>query len=134
MEGNEALSVGEDFVLLSSAKFAAGKIEVTERVGLDLILPIAAMLPLTRHIRWVQTKLVPAKVAENLLIGVGALAAVVAGSKVAGSKGGGKVAAKVTGTVTSSAGKAGPIGLFLKLASVFLTKEVLESEIGRAHV
>ncbi len=32
-------------MLLSSAKFAPGKIEVAERVGLDLILPVACMLP-----------------------------------------------------------------------------------------
>ena len=54
VESNDALSVGEDFLLLSSAKFEANRIEVTERVGLDLILPLAAMLPFERHIRWVE--------------------------------------------------------------------------------
>lgn len=44
-----ALSVGEDFLLLSSAKFGADKIEVTERVGLELILPLAAILPFQRQ-------------------------------------------------------------------------------------
>ncbi len=44
----EALSLGEDFMLLSSAKFEPGKIEVSQRVGLDLILPVATMLPLER--------------------------------------------------------------------------------------
>ena len=52
VEAPEALSVGEDFVLLSSAKFEPEKIEVTKRVGLDLILPIAAMLPLSRFLPW----------------------------------------------------------------------------------
>jgi hypothetical protein len=37
VEASDALSVGEDFMLLSSAKFDADKIEVTKRVGLDLI-------------------------------------------------------------------------------------------------
>ncbi|MFF1830524.1 ATP/GTP-binding protein [Paenarthrobacter sp. NPDC058040] len=54
VEAPEALSVGEDFVLLSSAQFEPKKIEVTKRVGLDLILPIAAMLPLSRFLPWAQ--------------------------------------------------------------------------------
>ncbi|MFK0009293.1 ATP/GTP-binding protein [Paenarthrobacter sp. NPDC090520] len=54
VEAPEALSVGEDFVLLSSAQFEPEKIEVTKRVGLDLILPIAAMLPLSRFLPWAQ--------------------------------------------------------------------------------
>jgi hypothetical protein len=67
IEAGDALSVGEDFVLLSSAKFDAGKIKVTERVGLELILPMAAMLPFERHMRWAQAKLIPGKVGEQLL-------------------------------------------------------------------
>lgn len=39
VEDQEALSLGEDFVLLSSAKFELGKIEVEKRIGIDLILP-----------------------------------------------------------------------------------------------
>ena len=84
----DALTVGEDFVRLSSAKFEPNKIEVTERIGLDLILPLAAMLPFERHIRWAERKQVPAKVAEELLDGVGALAAALIGTaKFAGLKG-----------------------------------------------
>ena len=48
----EALSIGEDFLLLSSAKFEPGTIEVSERVGLDLLLPVASMLPLERLAQW----------------------------------------------------------------------------------
>jgi GTPase SAR1 family protein len=70
VEGSDALSVGEDFALLSSARFEAGKIEVAERVGLDLILPLAAMLPLERHIGWAETQQLPVRVAENLLGGI----------------------------------------------------------------
>jgi hypothetical protein len=63
----DALSVGEDFVLLSSAKFEPGKIEVTKRIGLDLILPIAAMLPLSRAIGWILAMKKGGEVAEHLL-------------------------------------------------------------------
>jgi hypothetical protein len=73
VEASDALSVGEDFALLSSARFESGKIEVTERIGLDLILPLAAMLPLERHIDWTQAQQLPGRVAENLLGGVGPL-------------------------------------------------------------
>jgi hypothetical protein len=70
---SEALSVGEDFLRLSSAKFEPNRIEVTERIGLDLVLPIAAILPFERHIRWAERKLLPTKLAEEFL-GAAALA------------------------------------------------------------
>ncbi|MGP5525022.1 TRAFAC clade GTPase domain-containing protein [Glutamicibacter arilaitensis] len=68
--GDAALSVGEDFVLLSSAKFEPGKIELEDRVGIDLVLPIASALPLLRHLRWAKTLNLPGKVAKELLGGV----------------------------------------------------------------
>ncbi len=113
VEGSDALSVGEDFVLLSSAKFDADKIEVTKRVGLDLVLPVAAMLPFERHVKWAHAKLVPAKVAEQLMGGVGILAAVLIGGKA-----GGKIVGKV--------GRIGPLGVLLNLAGLALSKEVLD--------
>lgn len=81
VEASDALSVGEDFVLLSSAKFEPGKIKVTERVGLDLILPTAAILPFVRHVRWSEVMQLPGKVAENLLSSAGALASVLIARK-----------------------------------------------------
>lgn len=75
VEGSNALSVGEDFVLFSSAKFDTGKIEVAERVGLDLVLPLAAVLPFERHARWAEAMHLPGKLAESLLRGAGSLAA-----------------------------------------------------------
>jgi hypothetical protein len=69
VDSPDALAVGEDFVLLSSAKFEPNRIDVTDRKGLDLILPLAAMLPLERHIRWVQQKQLGAKVVERFLDG-----------------------------------------------------------------
>lgn len=71
---DSALSVGEDFALMSSAKFNAGKIELTERVGIDLILPIATIIPFQRHIRWAQAKDLPNVVLRELLDGAGGIA------------------------------------------------------------
>ncbi len=79
VQDSEALSVGEDFLLLSSAKFDAKKIEVTQRVGLDLVLPIAAVLPLNRHLKWAQARNNRGKVAEHLIGGVETLATALGG-------------------------------------------------------
>ena len=88
VDSPDALAVGEDFVMLSSAKFEPNRIEVTERIGLDLVLPLAAMLPFERHIKWVEQKQIGAKVVEELLGGAGALAAALIGkAKFAGPKG-----------------------------------------------
>ncbi len=87
VDSPDALAVGEDFVRLSSAKFEPNRIEVTERIGLDLVLPLAAMLPFERHIKWVEQKQIGAKVVEELLGGAGALAAALIGkAKFAGTK------------------------------------------------
>lgn len=67
VKSNDALSVGEDFMLISSARFEPGRIEVTKRIGLDLILPLAALLPFERHVRWAQLKLLPGRVGEKLV-------------------------------------------------------------------
>ena len=88
VESPNALAVGEDFLLLSSAKFEPSTIEVTERIGLDLVLPVAAMLPFERHIKWAEQKQLGVKVVEELLDGAGALAAALVGKvKFAGAKG-----------------------------------------------
>lgn len=79
VDSADALSVGEDFLRISSAKFEPNRIELTERIGLDLVLPLAAMLPFERHIRWVEQKQVGSKAAEALLGGVAALAAALIG-------------------------------------------------------
>lgn len=63
----EALSVGEDFLLLSSAKFTDDKIELNKRVGVELILPLAAVLPFERHARWSKTIHDGGKVMESLI-------------------------------------------------------------------
>jgi hypothetical protein len=110
VQGSEALSVGEDFMLLSSAKFAADKIEVSKRVGLELILPLAATLPLERHVRWAGAKQLQGKVAENLL-GAGAQGAAVLAAALLGSK----------------VKTPGPVGLVLRVVGVVLSEQVLEN-------
>lgn len=62
----EALSMGEDFLLLSSAKFEPDAIRVSERVGVDLLLPIACVLPLERLAQWVRMADVPLKLLGQL--------------------------------------------------------------------
>lgn len=104
VESEEALSVGEDFVLLSSAKFEANQIEVAERIGVDLLLPIAAMMPFERHVLWAEQLQIGAKVADELLQGVGALASAMLGkvkfAKLAGPK------ALIAGLLAGQAGNA----------------------------
>jgi hypothetical protein len=75
----EALSMGEDFMLLSSAKFEPNKIEVTERVGLDLLLPVASLLPLERLVQWSERFDIPRKWLDRLADNADALAAALAG-------------------------------------------------------
>lgn len=87
----DALSVGEDFMLLSSAKFElspAGReptgIDVTQRFGLDLILPVASLLPLERRVLWNQRMEIPRKVLDTLADGAETLAAVLIGGQLIG--------------------------------------------------
>lgn len=87
VQGDDALSVGEDFLVLSSAKFESAHIDVDARIGVELLLPLASVLPFERHVRWSQTKQIPGKVAEQLLgkaavVGAPALALTMLGTKV----------------------------------------------------
>lgn len=83
----EALSVGEDYLLLSSAKFElspAGpepvKIEVDKRVGVDLILPVASLLPLERLAQWYTTYDIPLQALGGLVDNAEMLAEVLTGT------------------------------------------------------
>lgn len=87
----EALSLGEDFVLLSSAKFELGSnsqdpvgIDLTERIGLDLILPVASLLPLERRVLWESRMTIPRKVVDSLADGADVIAAALTGAKFTG--------------------------------------------------
>jgi hypothetical protein len=86
VEGSDALSVGEDFVRLSSATFSTEKIEVTKRVGINLILPLAAVLPFERHLHWAETMKVPRKVAVELMVVVEGLAVAVGAVGLIGAR------------------------------------------------
>lgn len=86
----DALSIGEDFLLLSSAKFqlsngetAPVEIDVTQRVGLNLILPVASLLPLQRRVQWSERMNIPRKVLDSLADGAESLAAAFAAGKFA---------------------------------------------------
>lgn len=87
----EALSLGEDFLLLSSAKFQLSaasldpvEIDVTQRVGVDLILPIASILPLERRVQWEARMEVPRAVLDKLADGADMLSAALLGGKLFG--------------------------------------------------
>lgn len=86
-----AMSVGEDFMLLSAAKFELSsaspepvEIDVSQRVGLDLILPVAAVLPLERRVQWSERMEIPRKVLDTLADGAETLAKVLVGGKFIG--------------------------------------------------
>jgi hypothetical protein len=74
VEDSDALSVGDDFLMLSSARFEFDKIEVDRRIGVDLILPLAAILPFERHVWWASKKMLPGQVAEQALEQAGSFA------------------------------------------------------------
>lgn len=85
-----ALSIGEDFMLLSSAKFELKsgeqdpvEIDLTRRVGLDLLLPVASLLPLERRVQWHEKMDIPRRVLDSLADGAELLAAGLAGGKFA---------------------------------------------------
>lgn len=84
----EALSVAEDYMVLSSAKFKlAGaepvEIDLTERKGLDLILPVASILPLERRVEWASKYDVPLRVLDKLADGAEELAGILVGEQMA---------------------------------------------------
>lgn len=68
---NKALDIGQDFLLLSSARFEPDKIDLSARKGVDLILPVASVLPLERFARWARNLDIPGKVLEMMLRGAG---------------------------------------------------------------
>lgn len=89
VEGKDALAVAEDFVMLSSARFEPGRIDVNDRKGIDLILPLAALFAMNRQLKWAEMKLLPAdKVA--VLLKTGAQVAIAALGKKGAIGNGGK--------------------------------------------
>lgn len=57
--GDQFKSIGEDYLLLSSAKFDSetGKVlNADQHVGLDMIMPLAIALPIKKALTWSRTK------------------------------------------------------------------------------
>ncbi|SDE25388.1 TRAFAC clade GTPase domain-containing protein [Rhodococcus tukisamuensis] len=86
----DALSIGEDFMLLSSAKFELKadsaepvEIDLKQRIGLDLILPIASLLPMERRVLWEKKMELPRKVVDSLADGADVIAAAFTGESFA---------------------------------------------------
>lgn len=50
----EALSVGEDFLLLSSARFEPGSIDFSDSKGVSLMIPMSSVFPYQRLLRWAE--------------------------------------------------------------------------------
>ena len=114
VQAGAALSVGEDFVRFSSAKFAPGKIDLTERIGLDLVLPLAAILPFERHAKWVEQRVVhriPDAVVDKLLDGASVLTSIL---------------------LNKNLRLPGPVGLVWGLITTVVTKESVEGLLSMA--
>jgi hypothetical protein len=125
----EALSVGEDFMLLSSAKFEpslAGpepvRIDVTQRVGLDLILPVASLLPLERRVQWSERMEIPRKVLETLADGAETLAEVLIGGRLPGVD---KLLAKLP--------KVGPLASKAAIPALIAAVKTAESQLRQIN-
>lgn len=114
----EALSLGEDYLLLSSAKFEPGKIEVSERVGMDLVLPIATLLPLERLAQWADKFDLPLKWLDSLVDNAETFSALLSGAA-------GGVVSKALGKLP----KVGPL-----LSRVALPGALLAADLGVAKL
>jgi hypothetical protein len=60
------------------------EIDVTQRFGLDLILPVASLLPLERRVQWNERMELPRKVLDSLADRADTLALALAGGKLSG--------------------------------------------------
>ena len=125
----DALSLGEDFMLLSSAKFAlsAGgaepvEIDVTKRVGVDLILPVASLLPLERRVQWQEKMKLPMQVLDTMADGAESLAKVLVGKKGAAIE---KVVAKLP--------KVGPLASKVVIPALNTAVRMAASELKKIN-
>lgn len=125
----EALSLGEDFIVLSSAKFepaAEGSeplvIDVSKRVGLDLILPVASLLPMERRVQWSERLEIPRTVLETLADGAELLAAALVGGKLLGLD-----------KVVASLPKIGPLARKAALPALLAAVKLTESRLKQIN-
>ncbi|TFD16594.1 ATP/GTP-binding protein [Cryobacterium sp. TMT1-21] len=113
----EAMSVGEDFLLLSSAKFESDKIELDKRVGVELLLPLAAMLPFERHITWAKNIRNGGKVMESLIGHAGSMVA----------------AAEMAATLLNKVKWPGPLGIVQSVLTNALSDGLLRDAVNLAE-
>lgn len=125
----EALSMGEDFMLLSSAKFELSstgaepvEIDVTKRVGVDLILPVASLLPLERRVQWQEKFKVPMKVLDTMADGAETLANVLRGGQSFGVD---KVVAKLP--------RVGPLASKAAIPALIAAVKMAESQLRQIN-
>lgn len=59
VKGDEALSVGEDYAVLSSAHFENNEIDLERYKGIETLLPMATILPIRRYRKWTVLQLLP---------------------------------------------------------------------------
>ena len=62
-----AVALGEDFLRLSSAQFSPDRIDTDTTIGLDTIVPLTLLLPISHFARWEERKIVPARKAHQTL-------------------------------------------------------------------
>ena len=63
-----AVALGEDFLRLSSAQFSPDRINTDTTIGLDTIVPLTLLLPISHFARWEQRKILPARKAHQTLV------------------------------------------------------------------
>lgn len=125
----DALSLGEDFMLLSSAKFelpanggAPVAIDISKRFGVNLILPIASMLPLERRVQWQEKMKLPIQVLDTMADNAESLAKV-----LIGFRGG------VIDRAMSKLPRIGPLQPKFVVPAVSIAVQMAASELKRIH-
>jgi hypothetical protein len=124
----DALSIGEDFMLLSSAKFElspagreAVEIDVTKRVGIDLLLPVASLLPLEHLVQWQEKIEIPMKVLDTLSDGT--VAKVLIGGMSSG----------VVSKVVAKLPTVGPIAIKAALPALVAAVKMAQSQLRQIN-
>ncbi|WP_241828363.1 TRAFAC clade GTPase domain-containing protein [Corynebacterium glutamicum] len=67
IDNDDAFSFGKDFLLLSSAKFTPGHIDLSQRKGVDVLLPLACVLPIQHQLWWQELRVLPINLANRLV-------------------------------------------------------------------
>ena len=63
-----AVALGEDFLRLSSAQFSPDRIDTDTTIGLDTIVPLTLLLPISHFARWEERRILPARKAHQTLL------------------------------------------------------------------